>query len=98
MQKCSFCDSDLGVTLEQDASGTPFYCCGSCWAHVLHGGIMPSDITPVIKHMRHINRLTRQEESPLSQEAYRDFLEDTVDDAEYNAYLEHVNTPRAEDY
>ena len=31
-------------------------------------------------------------------EEYRQFLDDTVDDAEYNAYLEHRATPRAEDY
>lgn len=31
-------------------------------------------------------------------EQYRQFLEDTVDDAEYNAYLEHIHTPRASEY
>ena len=39
-KKCSFCGSDLGVSLEHDGNGNIFYCCGYCWAHVLHGGIV----------------------------------------------------------
>ena len=33
-----------------------------------------------------------------TEEEYRQFLEDTVDDAEYNAWLDHIHTPRAEEY
>jgi hypothetical protein len=29
---------------------------------------------------------------------YRQFLDDTVDNAEYNAYLEHIHTPKASEY
>jgi hypothetical protein len=32
------------------------------------------------------------------REEYHQFLDDTVGDEEYNAYLEHLYTPRAEDY
>lgn len=54
---CSFCDRDLGIAQEHDGNGTAFYCCGSCYALVLHGGIVPDDIKPVIAHMRKVNQL-----------------------------------------
>jgi len=31
-------------------------------------------------------------------EEYRQFLDDTVGDEEYNAYLEHIHTPKASEY
>lgn len=31
-------------------------------------------------------------------EAYHQFLNDTVNNAEYDAYLDHINTPRADNY
>jgi hypothetical protein len=39
-----------------------------------------------------------KEEQPFDEEAYMQFLEDTVDDQEYNAYLEHIHTPCASEY
>ena len=32
------------------------------------------------------------------REEYHEFLDATVDDPEYNAYLDHLNTPKASDY
>ena len=42
---------------------------------------------------------TPTEPTPLvTDEARRQFLDDTVDDAEYNAYLEWLHTPKASEY
>lgn len=52
----------------------------------------------VIKQM--LVQLTEQKqgERKADTETYRQFLEDTVDDDEYNAYLEHLHTPKADNY
>jgi hypothetical protein len=45
------------------------------------------------------NGLVIRERKPILQEQdYKQFLDDTVDNAEYNAYLDHIHTPRASEY
>ncbi len=52
---CSFCDTDQGVTPEQDVKGHNFNCCGGCWARVIHA-IIPDDVLPIIAWRRSVNR------------------------------------------
>ena len=42
--------------------------------------------------------LLPEAEQAVDQERYRAFLESTVEDPEYAAYLEHNSRPRVEDY
>lgn len=55
-QKCSFCDSTVGVTPGTDVMGNRFYVCGWCWAYVLHADGMSNevwqDVRPTIRRAR----------------------------------------------
>jgi len=44
------------------------------------------------------NEQVRQHQYVVSEEARRQFIDDTVDDAHYNAYLDHIDTPMADEY
>lgn len=45
--KCSFCESEWGVSQEVDARGRLFWCCGWCWAHVIYAS-QPPDVRTIL--------------------------------------------------